>query len=216
MLKVICVGYRDWALSIYKRLMDSENCLFLSMTPSNYNEDVMYDFKPDFVLFYGWSKIIRGNILNDFNCLMLHPSKLPLYRGGSPIQNQILDGVTDSAVTIFKMDNKIDNGPIYYQKPLSLTGSLDSIFNDIENIGYELTIKIFNGDYSLTAQPHDDATYCKRRKPTESEITIDELTTQNSEYLYNKIRMLADPYPNAFIKTKDGKKILIKEVVLGD
>ena len=216
MLKVICVGYRDWALNIYNRLRNSEDHLFLSMTPSNYNEDVMYDFKPDYVLFYGWSNIIKGNVLNDFNCLMLHPSKLPLYRGGSPIQNQIIDGVTDSALTIFKMDDKIDNGPIYYQKALSLTGSLDSIFNDIEDIGYELTVKIFNGDYLLTSQLHGDATYCKRRKPTESEITIDELTTQSSEYLYNKIRMLADPYPNAFIKTKDGKKILIKEVVLAD
>ena len=86
----------------------------------------------------------------------------------------------------------------------------------MENLGYELTVKIFNGDYDPTPQLDRSATYCKRRKPMDSEITIDELTSKDSEYLYNKIRMLADPYPNAFIKTKDGKKLFIKEAILDD
>ena len=48
-----------------------------------------------------------------------------------------------------------------------------------------------------------------------SEISIDELTNQSSLYLYNKIRMLQDPYPNPFIKTVDGKRIVIKGAVIG-
>ena len=43
-----------------------------------------------------------------------------------------------------------------------------------------------------------------------SEITVEEISTKSGEYLYNKIRMLQDPYPNAFIKTSDGKKLKIK------
>ena len=38
------------------------------------------------------------------------------------------------------------------------------------------------------------------------------LLSQDSQYLYNKIRMLGDPYPYAYIKTVDGKKLLIKDV----
>ena len=42
--------------------------------------------------------------------------------------------------------------------------------------------------------------------------TLDELVNSSSEELYNKICSLEDPYPNAFIKTKDNKKLLFKYV----
>jgi methionyl-tRNA formyltransferase len=58
-------------------------------------------------------------------------------------------------------------------------------------------------------QDHSAATFCKRRTPSESEITTEELATKSAEYLYNKIRMLADPYPNAYIVAADGKKVMI-------
>ena len=50
----------------------------------------------------------------------------------------------------------------------------------------------------------------KRIKPEQSEITLKELKEKKADFLFNKIRMLEDPYPNAYIKTKDGKKIKIK------
>ena len=74
----------------------------------------------------------------------------------------------------------------------------------------KLTNDFLENGISYKKQDHTKATYFKRRKPEESELTIDEISNQTSEYLFNKIRMLGDPYPNAFIKTKDGKKILIK------
>ena len=47
---------------------------------------------------------------------MLHPSKLPLFAGGSPLQNQIIRNVKQSAVTLFIMNEKIDQGNIIAQK----------------------------------------------------------------------------------------------------
>ena len=44
-----------------------------------------------------------------------------------------------------------------------------------------------------------------------SEITLDELKNADPEYIYNKIRMLAGPYPNVYVKLKDGSKLYIKE-----
>lgn len=214
MLKVVCVGYREWANNIYKRLSESTSNLFLMMDTDTYNESIIYDFKPDFILFYGWSDIVKGTIIQDFNCLMLHPSKLPLYRGGSPIQNQIIDGVINSAVTVFRMDDKMDNGPILGQEYLSLMGSLQDIFKRIEDCGFNISMRIFSGHYVENIQNTSHATYCKRRKPSESEITIDEILNEDSEYLFNKVRMLADPYPNAYIRTKDGKRLLLKEVAI--
>ena len=51
-----------------------------------------------------------------------------------------------------------------------------------------------------------------QQAPQDSEIKIDELINSSSEELYNKICSLEDPYPNAFIKTKDNKKLLFKFV----
>ena len=210
-MKIVCVGYRKWALNIYKRLKNSlKEKIIIIDSKKKYDEDMIIKLNPDLILFYGWSWIISKNIIKNKKCLMLHPSPLPKYRGGSPLQNQIIDGKIHSAVTIFKMVEEVDAGDIYGQKYLSLDGSLDDIFKRIENIGYDLSLDIINSNPKPIIQNHNEATYYKRRKPEDSEITINELKSKNSKYLINKIRMLSDPYPNAFIKTIDGKKLFIK------
>lgn len=212
-MKIACVGYRDWALSIYKKLFDAlpQHEFLLQDSKENYSEDEIYKFKPDYVLFYGWSNIIKPELLRSFNCLMLHPSALPRYRGGSPIQNQIIDGVTESAVTIFLMDDGIDSGPISRQRELSLHGKLSEIFSRIESIGVDLTKDILTYGLNSVEQDHSLASYCKRRTPAMSEITLGELSESTADYLYNKIRMLQDPYPNAYFITSDGKKLRLTD-----
>ena len=71
-----------------------------------------------------------------------------------------------------------------------------------------LTDTIVNG----IIQDETKSTFFKRRKPHESEIKIDELTSLSAEKIYQKICALEDPYPNAYIKTIDNKKILLKFV----
>ena len=216
-MRIACVTYRDWALKIYDNLVENSDHTFLIIrSRAQYSESALRDFKADIILFYGWSWIIEKSLLNDFNCIMLHPSPLPKYRGGSPIQNQIISGETISMVTIFKMNEFLDGGEIYFQKEYSLEGSIDDIFNRISKIGTELTFRLLNENTIPFAQNHEEATVYKRRKPAESEITIEELQNQSGMYLYNKIRMLGDPYPNAYIKTKDGQRLYINNVKLGE
>jgi len=177
------------------------------MTPVS--KIIKYD--PDLILFYGWSWHVPKNITKKYRCLMLHPSDLPQFRGGSPIQNQIINGITKSKITIFVMNEYMDEGDIISQTSLDLKGNIDEIFSRIEIKGYKLTKKIIkNGIYKTFKQSKKNVTSFKRRSPEESEITIKELLEKDSNYLYNKIRMLGDPYPNAFIKTIDNKKLLIK------
>jgi methionyl-tRNA formyltransferase len=212
-MKIACIGYRDWALNIYYKLAQTLDSTFLIIKEKEeVQKEVLKDFQPDLVLFYGWSWYVPDEIIEQYKCLMLHPSPLPKYRGGSPIQNQIIAGEKDSMVTIFVMTQEMDAGDIVGQEYLSLEGSLSEIFDRIEKIGYKLTVDILTEGINPVPQDEARATYCTRRKPRESEITVDELTNKNAEYLYNKIRMLADPYPNAYIRTADGKKLKIKDV----
>ena len=214
-MKIACVGYRQWALNIYKKIMSNFEAQYLLVTSKEeYSEEALFSFKPDIVLFYGWSWKISNSVLEEFECIMLHPSKLPKYRGGSPIQNQIINGETESAVTLFVMTDEMDAGDIVAQKSYSLQGHLCEILNRIEKNGIELTMTILSEGIFPITQDHSAATFCKRRKPEQSEITIEEIINKSGIYLYNKIRMLEDPYPNAYIKTSDNKKLMLKLVEL--
>lgn len=218
-MNIACITYRDWAIEIYKKIYEvykNEHNFLIWNDKSAFNADALKEFKPDLILWYGWSWIVEDTFVNDYESIMLHPTPLPKYRGGSPIQNQIINGEKLGAVSLFRMNEGLDKGDIYQQLPISLTGSLEDIFRRISDLGFAATCNIIEGNYTLTPQDHSKSTYFKRRTPKDSEITIKELESKTSDYLYNKVRMLADPYPNAYIKTVDGKKLIIKEVIISE
>ena len=212
-MKIVCVGYRKWALEIYERLKifygSSHNIIIVDK--SKYSESFLIEENPDMVLFYGWSWKISTSIIEKYRCLMLHPSPLPKYRGGSPIQNQIINGETKSAVTIIEMTEELDAGDILAQERISLDGSIKDILKRLTRVGTRLTKRIISGNTTRRKQNENEATFYNRRKEEDNEITVNEILNQDSQYLYNKIRMLGDPYPYAYIKTVDGKKLLIKD-----
>lgn len=216
-MRIAAVGYRDWALQIYDEIASkTEHQFLIFRSREQYDEQVLMDFNPSLVLYYGWSWIVPQRILERFSCLMLHPSPLPGYRGGSPIQNQIIRGELESKVTIFLMDQGLDTGPILGQKSYSLSGSMKDILGRITSIGGELTLGILKNGLHPMPQSEAGVSTFPRRQPGESELTLDELQRQPAIYLYNKIRMLQSPYPNAFIRTADGKKLLIVEAKIAD
>lgn len=202
-------AYREWAKNLAHHVnfycYDHGHKLHLHST-GNCNE-------ADLTFLVGWSEIVPEEFYTDRMVIVLHPSPLPKYRGGSPIQHQILAGETESFVTLFKLDKnfpKVDSGPIYTQGKFSLRGDLKTVLDNIANVGVRLiehAIEEFSNTGSLRLLEQDDsqATTFKRRTPEESEITPEELTTFTAMQLYNKIRALQDPYPNAFIQTTDGK-----------
>jgi len=212
-MKIVCVGYRKWALEIYERLKifygTSHDIVILDK--DKYSETSLTQENPDMVLFYGWSWKISSSIIEKYMCLMLHPSPLPKYRGGSPIQNQIINGETKSAVTIIEMTDKLDAGDILAQESISLDGNIKEILKRLTRVGTRLTKRIISGNTTRRKQNENEATFYNRRKEEDNEITVNEILSQDSQYLHNKIRMLGDPYPYAYIKTVDGKKLLIKD-----
>lgn len=211
-MNIACISYRDWALKIYSKLESStsKNHNFLIFrNKDEFDSKKLIDFQPDLILWYGWSWIVDNIFVDKYTSIMLHPSPLPKYRGGSPIQNQIINGEKKSAVTLFKMTRNLDDGDIYIQLPFTLEGSLEDIFKRIIELGYKATIDIINNNYNLKKQNDSEATYYKRLLPSNSEITIDEIKNSSAEYLHNKIRMLNDPYPNAYLMTSDNKKLYL-------
>lgn len=243
MNKVYLFAYRDWALKIATDLDGQMECVFVPEQHKEeaelsyesydyYNEkdvleqkyelinpkrldDLVSRFdKTDLLLFYGWSWMVPKSFTDNFVCICLHPSPLPKYRGGSPIQNQVIAGETMSAVTLFKMTDGLDDGPVYAQKEISLSGYLENILRRISHAGYTLTKQLIfdwkNQSLSFKEQEHSLATFCKRRKPDDGEIKL----TDSALEIYNKVRCLQPPYPSAFIKNSAGEKIYITSASL--
>ena len=194
--QILCITYRDWALEIYKMLADvlpQYNFKIIFNDAKNIDASAIKTFQPDIILWYGWSWIVPASIVEQYDCMCLHPSPLPKYRGGSPLQNQILNGEKNSAVTIFKMSAGLDDGDIVRQIHMSLQGNIEDIFFRMTTLGFAATCDFLKNGYSLKPQDHSAATLFKRRKPADSEITLDEIQSQSREYIYNKIRMLTGP-----------------------
>ncbi len=181
--------------------------MILLDNPKKLKLNYIKKINPKLIFFPDWSWIIPNEIVQKYQCICFHESNLPKFRGGSPIQNQIIRGIKNTKTTSFIMNEKLDAGDILLQKDLSLEGSLDDIFSRMISNDYFLINKIINGKFKKQKQTGKITTY-KRRKPKESElISLD----FSKKYLYDFIRMLADPYPNAFIKIGK-KKIIFKDI----
>lgn len=166
----------------------------------------------DVMLFYGWSWIVPKDIVDNKLCICLHPSPLPKYRGGSPIQHQIINGEKESAVSLFRMTEGLDAGAIFRQRAFPLSGHLRDVLGRIADLGLELTLEMLDGLAAGTLKPVEQdvskVTSFKRRSKPESELTEEKLGNMGAERMFNFIRALEDPYPNAFIRLVDGAALL--------
>jgi methionyl-tRNA formyltransferase len=202
-------GYRDWSLKLFEKLSKKYKGMKLISNPKKLTYSNLQKINPKIIFFPDWSWIIPNEIINNFKCVCFHESDLPKFRGGSPIQNQIIRGISKTKTTAFIMTEKLDQGDILLKKNLSLTGSLNDIFERMIDNDYEMITKIIQKKYKKTKQKGTSSIY-KRRKPQNSELKH---LNYNKKYLYNFIRMLEDPYPNAFIQIGK-KRIIFKSATL--
>ena len=202
-MNYLLCGYRDYSIDVFNKLQKRYKHFHLITKKESLTYSKVKKINPKYIFFPDWSWIVPEEMIQNFNCICFHESDLPKFRGGSPLQNQIISGITKAKTTAFLMNTKIDEGDIIMQKDLLLTGSISDIFNRMGKNDYEMICKIIQGKFKKRKQRGRPSFY-KRRTPKQSELK--NLNFSN-EYLYNFIRMLSDPYPNAFLKL--GKKKII-------
>ena len=78
---------------------------------------------PDVILVIDFGQIIKEPVLSaaPLGCINIHPSKVPQYRGSAPIQRAIMDGLSKTAVSIFRLDAGMDTGPLLAQPELEIS-----------------------------------------------------------------------------------------------
>lgn len=158
-----------------------------------------------------YGKIIPQEVLAipKYGALNVHPSLLPQERGASPIQSVILKGEKETGLSIIKMDEKMDHGPIVFTKKISLsnTDNFQTLSKKMFDISAEVlpqVIKDFiSGKIKPIKQNHDLATFNKII--TKENGFFDINNPPDSEVLDRMIRAYY-PWPTAW--TKWGNKIV--------
>jgi len=166
--------------------------------PKDLELNKLKTLNPDYIFFTHWNWKIEAEIYDNYKCIIFHAAPLPYGRGGSPIQNLILEGFTKTPVNALQVNSEIDGGDILLSKEISLEGTLSDIFKRIGYVIEEFIIHISNGTYSKTPQI-GEVKYFKRRTRVENAIPMNQ---NNLKLIYDYIRMLDSPdYPKAYIES---------------
>lgn len=164
------------------------------------------------IFFTFWSWKIPEKIIKNYNCISFHASDLPNSAGGSPIQNQIMLGITETMLTAFKTTAEMDKGDILLKKKLSLEGDLRKIFDRITYKAVDMIVEIVRHPPKPKKQV-GIGSYHTRRTPEQSEIKLD----MTAKEAYNLVRCLnMRPYPYAFLRFNDGTILNILQAEIGD
>jgi len=159
------------------------------------------ELKPDLIAVVAYGQILPQSMLDmpAFGCLNVHTSLLPKYRGASPIQSAILNGETETGVTIMKMDAGLDTGPILSQArtPILPEDNSQTLHDRLAQLGAELLAKTIPdyvaGKIKPQPQPNEGATYAAKIKKEDGKIDWNE----PADKILNRLRAFT-PWPGAF------------------
>jgi methionyl-tRNA formyltransferase len=163
--------------------------------PNDLTIDLILRTAPRYIFFMHWSEIVPEEITKAAECVCFHMSDVPFGRGGSPLQNLISRGQTETKLTALRMTGAVDSGPVYGKLPMHLGGSAQDIFNRSALLGLDL-IDMITRVEPIPAEQVGEPVVFKRRRPEQSRLP----ESGSLHELYDHIRMLdAETYPPAFV-----------------
>ena len=183
----------------------------------NYDEEkFLKKIKPDLGIVVAYGKIIPKNLLEipKFGFINVHASLLPKWRGAAPIQRSIMNLDNETGVTIMKLNESLDEGPLYSQYKIKIAPNINAeeLSETLSNLASQKILdeldNIFEKKIKCKNQNHEEATYAKKIEKSEGKINWND-TAQN---ILGKINGL---YPNPgawFIYKGERYKILKAEI----
>ncbi len=169
------------------------------------------DLKLDAAVVAAYGLILPQPILDapKFGCINIHASLLPRWRGAAPIQRAIMEGDSESGVTIMQMDAGLDTGAMLMREALPITAetTTEALHDALSALGAKLIVYALDGvalgRLKPQPQPTEGATYAK--KLTREEGLID--WRKPAGVLERQVRAMT-PWPGAFFE-HDGQRFKI-------
>lgn len=178
---------------------------------SSETAELLRQIRPSMALVHGWYQIIPVDDLPDTTFLGFHYSPLPRYRGSAPLVWQIIAGENCVGVSLFEMVAEMDAGRLYDQRliPIGITdtvGDALALANEAaESMLTRFADDLVAGTVLLRDQPDEPASYCGVRIAEDGEIDW----CRSGDYVHDFIRAQSHPYPGAFTRLPDGRRLTV-------
>lgn len=174
--------------------------------------------QPDFIFSFHYRQLLCENILNlaSRGAFNLHTSLLPKYRGRAPLNWVLVNGETETGITLHKMVASADAGDIVAQQTVSIGPDdtaqqlSDKLNQQAIPLLEQILPAISQGQYTSTAQIHEHATVMPRRTPEDGRIDW----RNSARSVHNLIRAVSAPWPGAFTQVANQKFIVWQSRVI--
>jgi methionyl-tRNA formyltransferase len=175
-------------------------------------EELAERLAPDLILSVFYRDLLSARVLAAARlaALNLHPSLLPAYRGRAPINWVLVNGETETGITLHHMVAKADAGDVVAQRavPIAPRATALSLYLAVEQAGIELLAEalplVAAGRAPRIPQDLSRSTYFGRRRPEDGRIDW----SWPAERIDRLVRAVAPPWPGAFAEI-DGRRVLI-------
>ncbi|MGL9732599.1 MAG: methionyl-tRNA formyltransferase [Wolbachia sp.] len=184
---------------------DIEMCIPISLK-SLIEQERFRNFKPDVAVVAAYGLILPKEILNipKYGCINVHPSLLPRWRGAAPIQHAILVGDQEIGVSIIRLNEGLDSGPVLKQKKILIekNDNYKTLHDKLSVLGSNLLMEVLNEIEKQIPLEQDDDNACYANKVEDYKIYL----SDTCEVAYRKVKAF---YPKAFVKIENKRfKIL--------
>lgn len=217
-MKVIFLAYRKWSLDVYPTVAKHPRVseIVLCKTQEELLHLSLKDY--DLIVSCGWSEELGPEIVKQIEAIGVHCAELDRYSYGTPLQLQIIDGITKSKHRIFSFtyDEKSTRAHTHnrlysHEVDLDLTGNMEDVLEQM-TVTSKALFNMYLNEYQKIEWrewPSEEIVRPKR-KPEDSKLTKKQLLEMNTEELYNFFRCLEEPYPNGYIEDEKGKLFINK------
>ena len=167
---------------------------------------------PDLIVVVAYGCILPQAVLDipKFGCINLHVSLLPKYRGSAPVQWAVLNGDTETGVSIQQMDAGLDTGDVLVCEKVAIGPEETSgeLFDRVTAVGARLLCETLPGIEAgaLTPAPQDHA--AATAAPMLTKEMAEFRWTDTAAHIHNWVRGM-NPWPAAWFVTSGGRKVKV-------
>lgn len=181
--------------------------------------DYLKSLELDFIVVVAYGKIIPQAILDipKYWCINIHGSILPAYRGASPVQAAVKDGLSQTWLTTMYMSAGMDEWDMLKVATVDIDNvdTSEDIFKKFVDVWPELLVEtlkeIMSWDLTWTPQNHDKATHCWKISREDGEVFFEKQTAQE---IYDTFRAYT-PWPGIY-SFYEGKRFVLEEITFNN
>ena len=231
MVNIVFFGTPSFAVPALEELLNSEHSVVAVITqpdrqrgrgqPTKLNDvdflDELAELRPDLGVVVAYGQFLPNRLLQlpRLGTINIHASLLPKYRGAAPIQRALMAGETETGITIIKLIQKMDAGPMLQHEAIPVThdDTTETVEPRLAKLGAGLLISCVNdfaqGNITQENQDESKATFAPRITKEDGQIQW----TNSAEQIHNQIRGL-HPWPHAYSYLNGTRHLILQSEVM--